>query len=94
MMNNYNKNIDINNCILFFCNTLCFPCELLEKELKEIKYPIIKINIEDNLEVAKQYDVTSIPSLLFIKNNKTIYTMTGVRKTKDINKVLIHFDMI
>ena len=94
MMNNYTNETKINNCILFFCNAGCFPCEILEKELVNIDYPIYKINIDTFLDVAKSYDVTSIPSLLFIKDNKKVYTINGVRSNKDINKVLTHFNMI
>jgi len=61
----------------------CGPCQQmlpifdeLAKELED-KYKFVKINIDNNRELAVQYNVSSIPTFVFIKEGKVIAKETG-----------------
>jgi len=63
--------------------TWCGPCKMmaplfeeLSKELGD-KYKFAKINIDEEREVAIQYNVSSIPTLLFFKDGKVVAKETG-----------------
>lgn len=87
--------IDFDKVILFFSNQDCAPCHMLEKILNSIpNINVIKIDINEHLELAKSYDVTSIPTLKLFRKTICVYDIKGVRNAKDIVRILTHFDMI
>lgn len=57
----------------------CGPCKMLAPVLEELKeeIKIIKVNVDENEEVAMKYGVMSIPTLIFFKNGKEIHKMVG-----------------
>ena len=63
--------------------TWCGPCrqmmpifEELSQELSS-KYKFTKLNIDEDREIAIQYNVSSIPTLLFFKNGTMVGKETG-----------------
>jgi len=57
----------------------CGPCKMLAPILEELKeeIKIIKVNVDENEEVAMKYGVMSIPTLVFFKNGAEIHKMIG-----------------
>ena len=58
--------------------TWCGPCKMmapvfeeLSKELAE-KYKLVKVNIDEERDIAIQYNVSSIPTFLFIKDGSLV----------------------
>ncbi|MBA5723979.1 thioredoxin [Candidatus Liberibacter sp.] len=70
----------------------CQPCleiaPILDKISEEFSetVKIVKVDIEKNLSLNKQYKVTSIPTLVFFKDGKVIDTMVGKAQKSDISK--------
>ena len=68
----------------------CAPCKAvapkLEAVLKELdgKFDLFKLNIEDDNEVPKKYDVRGIPTLVLFKDGKPIDRMVGNHSQEDI----------
>ena len=68
----------------------CAPCKSvapkLEAVLKELdgKFDLFKLNIEDDNEVPKKYDVRGIPTLVLFKDGKPIDRMVGNHSQEDI----------
>ena len=65
----------------------CGPCQMvlpiieeLAGELTDVK--ICKVNIDDNMEIAKQYRVMSIPTLMVFENGELKEKALGA-KTKE-----------
>ncbi len=57
----------------------CGPCKMLAPILEELKdeIKIVKVNVDENEEVAMKYGVMSIPTLVFFKEGKLIHKMIG-----------------
>ena len=65
----------------------CGPCKMLSPVIEEIAgeitdAKICKVNVDEEPELAAQYKVMSIPTLVLIKEGKTVKTTLGVQ-TKD-----------
>ena len=58
--------------------------EEIAKEHKEIKF--VKIDIDKNEELAIQYNVMSIPTMMVIKNGEITKTFVGVTNRESIIK--------
>jgi len=70
--------------LLDFYADWCGPCQALlptvEKLSKEYidTVEIQKVNVDQNSELAKQFEVRSIPALFFIKDSKVMDKLNGV----------------
>ena len=70
--------------------TWCGPCQNiipifneLEKELNT-KYKFAKINIDEERDLAIKYNISSIPTFLFIKNGTVVGTEVGYMNKEDL----------
>ena len=63
----------------------CGPCKMISPVLEEIaeehagKIQIGKLNIDDNLEVTRRFDVMSIPTLRLFKNGEPEVRLIGAK---------------
>lgn len=70
--------------IVDFWATWCNPCKQMFPTLQSFatkykdKYIVAKVNIDENPGIASHLNITSIPTLLFFKNNKIVGTTVGV----------------
>lgn len=51
----------------------CNPCRMFSKVLEEMNYEldfvnVVKVNTTKNQELAKKFDVTAVPTILFMKD--------------------------
>lgn len=54
----------------------------LAEEQTEVK--IAKINVDEEMELAQQYGVMSIPTMLLFKNGEVVNTTMGAQPKEDI----------
>lgn len=74
----------------------CGPCRALAPTLEELaldtdyvnKVKIVKINVDDNENIAKQYNVRSIPTLILFKNSEKLTTISGAQSKSELTKLL------
>ena len=63
----------------------CGPCKMISPVLEEIaqehegKIRIGKLNIDDNLDVTRRFDVMSIPTLILFKDGEPEARIVGAR---------------
>lgn len=68
----------------------CGPCRKLGPILDEIagefdgKVKFVKMNTDDNLETAKNYAISGLPSLLVFKNGKAVERLVGLMPKSSI----------
>ncbi len=72
----------------------CGPCRLIGPVVEELSkeygetVAIGKLNVDDNREIAAQYGIMSIPTLLFFKDGQVIDKHVGVASKSDLKKKL------
>jgi thioredoxin 1 len=71
----------------------CGPCRMLTPALESIEkkntgVKVVKINIDENPNIAVQYNVSSIPAMVFVKNGKLETTLVGLQPENKIQAVI------
>ncbi|MFA6306534.1 MAG: thioredoxin [Patescibacteria group bacterium] len=73
----------------------CGPCQIMSpileeiiKENKDEKIKIGKLNIDENQEIATQYNVMSIPTFLVFKNGKVVDKKIGYGDKEEIEQLI------
>ncbi len=62
----------------------CAPCKTMNPILKKIKknmgdnLKIIKINVDNNQQVASKFQVRGIPTFILFKNNEVKWRQSGI----------------
>ena len=63
----------------------CGPCKMIAPVLEEIsaehqgKIEVVKLNIDDNLDVTRRFDVMSIPTLILFKDGEPAVRLIGAK---------------
>ena len=50
---------------------------------------VVKVNVDEEPELARQFNVMSIPTLALIKNGKVVSTSIGVQPKQFIEEMLV-----
>ena len=88
--NNYDEVIVCDKPLLIdFYAEWCGPCRMVAPIVEEIadehpEYVVGKINVDEEPELAGEYGVFSIPTLVVLKNGKVSRKMTGARPKEKI----------
>ncbi|MBO5369857.1 MAG: thioredoxin [Clostridia bacterium] len=79
--------------LLDFYAVWCGPCRMVSPIVDEIaeehpEYLIGKINVDDEPEIAQQFGVISIPTLVILKDGKVVNQSAGARPKAQILSLL------
>lgn len=95
-MNNFKQEVLQSDkpVLLDFYASWCGPCRMLAPILDEIaeEHPeikVVKINVDEEQELASQYQVISIPSLFVLENGQVINQALGVKPKQQILDMLL-----
>jgi len=68
----------------------CGPCNMVAKSLEELakdygdRLKIVKINVDENNDLASQFEVMSIPTLKIFKNGEEVDSIMGAQPKQNI----------
>ena len=93
---NYKKEVlDTDKTILIdFWASWCGPCKMLSPIIDEVSnevsdnIKICKVNIDEQQDLATQFQIMSIPTLVIIKNGQVVNNSVGVRSKEEILEML------
>ena len=72
----------------------CGPCKMIAPLLDELaeeyngKVKIGKVNVDEQQDLAAQYHVTAIPTLLLVKNGEVVEQARGAKSKRDLKASL------
>src|SRR5262245_46292478 len=72
----------------------CGPCKMIAPLLDELateydgKVKNAKVNIDDHHDLAAQFSVRAIPTLLLFKNGQVVEQMVGAKSKRDLKASL------
>ncbi|AQW20835.1 thiol reductase thioredoxin [Lentilactobacillus curieae] len=81
---NLNSEVDNDITVIDFWAPWCGPCKMMDPILETLetqyegKIHFGKMNVDNNQDIAEQYKVMSIPSLVIFKNGEAKEKITGV----------------
>ena len=58
----------------------------LEEEVPDVQ--IVKVNVDKQMELARQFRVVSIPTLIVFKNGQEVKRMVGVTSKEELKDAL------
>ena len=81
-MNNFNEQIKDGVVLVDFFATWCGPCKMQAPILDELKedrsdVKVVKIDVDQEADIARLYGVMSIPTLILFKDGKEIAKNVG-----------------
>ncbi|VBB06064.1 thioredoxin [Lucifera butyrica] len=72
----------------------CGPCKMVAPEVEAVAQTyegqavVAKVNVDEQQQIASQYGVMSIPTLVVLKDGQEINRIVGYRPRKDIGAVI------
>lgn len=80
--------------IVDFWATWCGPCQMLAPVLEKIaeekkdSVKVCKVNVDEEQELAMEYGIMSIPTLVMFKNGEKVKTSVGFFSKSELEKII------
>jgi len=95
-MNDFKEIISGNKPVLVdFFATWCGPCKMQAPQLEQLKakmgdsVSIVKVDIDKNIELARQYHVQSVPTLMIFKGGEAVWRGVGLHQAAALEEKLL-----
>ncbi|NGX62976.1 MAG: Thioredoxin [Candidatus Anoxychlamydiales bacterium] len=91
---NFAKEIEKGVALIDFFAQWCGPCRMLAPVLEEVsdemkdKATFGKVDIDKQVKLATQYQVTSIPTLILFKDGKEVDRIVGLKDAKALKEFI------
>ena len=82
--------------IIDFHALWCGPCKVQSPILKQIadelgdRVKVIKIDIDQNQEIAGRFNIRSVPTIMIFKNGEVKYQQAGVHTKPELMKIVLN----
>jgi len=70
----------------------CGPCKMLGPVLEEVasandgRLKVVKVNVDENSDLAQKYEIMGIPAMFLIKNGQVIDSFTGAMSKQALSE--------
>ncbi len=91
-ISNFENKIKGKNVIVDFYAPWCPPCKIMAENLQDYSskkaknIEIYKVNVDDELELAKKYGVSYLPTIIYFKDGKMKKDYIGVMDIKELTE--------
>ncbi|MCI1580897.1 MAG: thioredoxin [Clostridium beijerinckii] len=80
--------------VVDFFATWCGPCKMISPILEELseemreKVNFIKIDVDKSVDLADEYHISSIPTVVIFKNNEKVNQFVGFLPKEEIKRLI------
>jgi len=74
--------------VIDFCANWCGPCKVIAPKLEELaaqyaeRAVVLKVNVDENEEITAEYNITSMPTFVFMENGVVLEVFVGGNSDK------------
>lgn len=86
--NNFEEEIKKEKILVDFYADWCGPCKMMGTVLETMDANILKVNVDNYPEIAKQFGIMSIPTLMIFEDGKAIAKNVGFMTKEDLTEFL------
>lgn len=92
--NEFRNEISEGVVLVDFFATWCGPCKMIGPVLEDLgkelegKAKIIKVDIDQSGDLADEFRISSVPTMILFKDNKIVDTMVGFLPKERIKQVI------
>lgn len=78
--------------IVDFFATWCGPCKMLSPILEQVdassngEYNVVKVDVDESYDIAKQFGIMSVPTMIVFKNGEEKEKIIGLRQKTQIEE--------
>ncbi len=83
--------------VIYFWTEWCAPCHRVSPILADLagdytgRVRVVKVNVDEETELASRYAIRSIPTFLFLRDGEVVDQLTGARPRADFDA---HFESL
>lgn len=92
---NFSQEVENGTILLDFWAQWCGPCRMLAPVLEELStsegIKIGKVNVDEQEELAAQFQISSIPALFLVQDGKIVNKTVGYQPLSEL-KEFVHHD--
>ena len=79
--------------IIYFSAEWCGPCKNFKPIMESVSasIPVQFVDVDENPQLSAQYNIRSIPTLIFLKDGQEVHRANGA-KTKEQLQGLINYE--
>ena len=92
--NEYDDEIKQGVVLVDFFAEWCGPCKMIAPVLEQLaeeyqgQAKIIKVNVDNDADIAQRYGIMSIPTLILFKDSKVVKTVVGFQSKQMLIELL------
>ena len=70
---------------IYFSAPWCGPCRMLGPVMQRVNntIPVQKINVDEQVELAQQYNVRNIPTVVLLENGQEVKRIIGAKSESE-----------